>query len=100
MRAELSGIPQLHQYCSSVPAQAQFDTISSFIRTKVPSELNSLGLWTLPAFDDADELKAASIRLLLENAERQLHKVSQIGPLNISTCTLTRNSDSSFLGEL
>ncbi|OKO99829.1 hypothetical protein PENSUB_8046 [Penicillium subrubescens] len=78
MRAELSGIPQLHQYCSSVPAQAQFDTISSFIRTKVPSELNSLALWTLPAFDDADELKAASIRLLLENAERQLHKRFQL----------------------
>ncbi|KAL5362705.1 hypothetical protein BJX96DRAFT_106499 [Aspergillus floccosus] len=66
----LSGIPELRQYCQSVPAEAQLRSTESFIKNRAPAILGSLTQWTLARSDSVTAGRAETLRQVLSEAEK------------------------------
>ena len=72
---QLSGVRQLRSYCLLVPADAQLQATSAFLRHKVPAHLMSLRQWALSGVDSVTAEKAATLRQVLGNVEAALRQV-------------------------
>ncbi|KAL3436714.1 hypothetical protein BDV09DRAFT_202801 [Aspergillus tetrazonus] len=68
----LSGIPELRRYCQSIPAEAQLRATSAFLKNRVPAILGSLNQWVLAASNSVTVERAATVRLVLDNARKIL----------------------------
>ncbi|KAL4890258.1 hypothetical protein BDV59DRAFT_195181 [Aspergillus ambiguus] len=65
----LSGIPELRQYCQSVPADAQLRSTEAFLKNQAPAVLGSLTQWALARSDSITAGKAETLRRVLTDAE-------------------------------
>ena len=72
---ELSGIPALRFYCRSIPADAQMECTSFFLKSLVPATLNFVTLWCKLGFDQEKLLRAAGISEVLETLTKELYLV-------------------------
>lgn len=72
---ELSGIPDLRQYCRSIPADAQMEFTSGFIKSTVPATLRFVKLWGKLGFNQEKLEKATGISEVLESLARELYLV-------------------------
>jgi hypothetical protein len=72
---QLSGIPGLRQYCQSVPAEAQLRATSGFLTNRVPGLLLSLNQWVLAGANPVTVERAATLRRVLDEAQRTLQAV-------------------------
>ncbi|KAF3395943.1 hypothetical protein F1880_007066 [Penicillium rolfsii] len=70
---ELSGIPALRFYCRSIPADAQMECTSFFLKSLVPATLNFVTLWCKLGFDQEKLLRAAGISEVLETLTKELY---------------------------
>ena len=75
---ELSGIPRLYQYCQLVPAEAEFQFVSTFLGHRVPAVLSSLRQWTLTGQDEITAERARDLRQVLQETRRVLEEARTI----------------------
>ncbi|KAL4884754.1 hypothetical protein BJY04DRAFT_181964 [Aspergillus karnatakaensis] len=69
---ELSGIPELRQYCQSVPAEAQMRATSAFLKNKVPALVGSINQWILASSNSVTVERATTLRRVLDEAQTSL----------------------------
>ncbi|KAJ5381359.1 uncharacterized protein N7496_003787 [Penicillium cataractarum] len=90
---ELSGIPQLRQYCQCIPAEAQMRHVSNFCQFIVPGAIASMRLWANGAFDRNEMAKARGISEMLKRVEDDLvseFKFSKCGLVGATRTELER----------
>jgi hypothetical protein len=63
---ELSGIPELRQFCHLIPARAQFEAVATFLDHQVPSHLGSIRQWLIQGSDGLTAERANLLREALE----------------------------------
>ncbi|KAF2801711.1 uncharacterized protein BDZ99DRAFT_528183 [Mytilinidion resinicola] len=68
----LSGIPELRQYCQLIPAAAQFGAVAAFLEHQVPSLLGSIRQWLLQGTDGLTAERADALRAALDSSRDRL----------------------------
>ncbi|KAF2496947.1 hypothetical protein BU16DRAFT_616988 [Lophium mytilinum] len=68
----LSGIPDLRQYCQLIPAAAQFGAVAAFLEHQVPSLLGSIRQWLLQGSDGLTAERADALRAALDGSRNRL----------------------------
>jgi hypothetical protein len=74
-RFELSGIPNLRRHCLLISADAQFNAVSAFLNTQVPSLLGSIHQWLLQGTSDMTAERADQLRAALESSRQAFDQV-------------------------
>lgn len=71
----LSGIPELREYCQSVPAEAQANFVDNFLRNVVPALLGSGRQWCLAGIDKLASEQGTVVCQVLREVEKSLREV-------------------------
>lgn len=71
----LSGIPELREYCQSIPAEAQARIVDNFLENQVPSLLGSVNQWCLLGIEKVAAEQGTIVCQVLRKIESSLRQV-------------------------
>ncbi|KAF2195110.1 hypothetical protein K469DRAFT_681465 [Zopfia rhizophila CBS 207.26] len=74
----LSGVVDLKRYCQTIPAEAQFKAVASFLQGRVPALATSVSQWLLKGSVDLEAERAEKLRKVLGKVQDDFDAWSQV----------------------
>lgn len=73
----LSGVVDLKRYCQTIPAEAQFKAVASFLQSRVPTLAASVSQWLLKGSVGLEAERAEKLRQVLGKVHDDFDAVRQ-----------------------